>query len=371
MDAGKRLGLSAQQVLDACQSLYETHQLTTYPRSDCAYLPAAHHAQATAVLDAVARQHPALASLIARADRAARSKAWNDAKVTAHHAIIPTPAQGAARALSATEAAVYDLIARRYLAQFFPAFEYVQSELAVDLAGHRFRATGRQITAPGWKALYATPEPHEDDATAKPEQPDNPSLPPVRPGDPLDAVEVAVLEKKTQPPKPFTDAALIGAMCNVAKFVSDPAIQKILSDADGIGTPATRAAIIETLFARGYVERRKKTIVSTPTGRSFIAALPPVATTPDMTAVWEAAMRTILDGQQPLGAFLERIAVQLRQLIDHAKTQGPIAIAYTTRAPRAAGPTGARSAAPPAGRSRRTAPHATRNAPRSPRPSGR
>jgi DNA topoisomerase-3 len=326
MDAGKRLGLSAQEVLDAAQSLYETHQLLTYPRSDCPYLPEAHHAQAPAVLAAAARQVPALATLVGRADRSRRSKAWADGKVTAHHAIIPTPAAGPVRALTAHEAAVYELVSRRYLAQFFPAHEAVQTELAIHFAGATFRATGRRVVAPGWKAVLSNGAAESDDEPKAPEG-DNPSLPDVQMGDRLLAVSVSVADKKTQPPKPFTDASLIDAMCNVAKFVSDAATKKILSDADGIGTPATRAAIIETLFERGYVERVKKTVVSTPTGRALVDALPAVATTPDMTAVWEAAMRAIVERRQSLDLFLTRVEAQLRQLVEQGKARGAIAVA--------------------------------------------
>ena len=115
-------------------------------------------------------------------------------------------------------------------------------------------------------------------------------------------------------------------MCNVAKFVSHPSIKKILTEADGIGTPATRAAIVETLFERDYVVRVKKTIVSTPTGRALIQSLPEVATTPDMTAVWEAGMRAITEGQQPLDAFLGRVHAQLAQLVEQGKALGRITV---------------------------------------------
>jgi DNA topoisomerase-3 len=179
VDAGKRLGLGAAQVLDAAQSLYETHQLTTYPRSDCRYLPEEHHVQAPAVLAAAARQIPSLAPIASRADRTLRSKAWADAKVTAHHGIVPTPATAPLRVLSANEAAVYELVARRYIAQFFPSHAYVQSELGILLeSGARFRATGSQVTAPGWKGVFTQAAPETDDtATDASEEESNLVLP--------------------------------------------------------------------------------------------------------------------------------------------------------------------------------------------------
>jgi len=150
MDAARRFGMSAQAVLDACQGLYEIHRLTTYPRSDCSYLPEGHLAQATEVLAAISKQAPALATSAQKANLSLRSKAWNDKKVTAHHAIIPTPCASApAAALKDSERAVYELIARRYLAQFFPVHEYVQTKIELELGGERFTASGRRVVTVG------------------------------------------------------------------------------------------------------------------------------------------------------------------------------------------------------------------------------
>ena len=330
VDAGRRLGLSAQAVLDACQTLYETHRLATYPRSDCSHLPEAHHAQAKDVLAAVVRYAPSLGPAARGAVLTLRSKAWNDKKVSAHHAIIPTPSAGAAPAqLSDAERAVYEFIARRYLAQFYPAHEYLQTKVTLDVAGETFTVTGRQVLAAGWKALWIdapTGDTSERDQAEKSERDAAPPLPSLAQGDPVTAVDVAVGDKKTRPPKPFTDSSLIAAMCAVAKFVSSPHTKKILPETDGIGTPATRAAIIETLFERGYVTRDKRTILSTETGRALIGCLPEVATTPDMTAVWEAAMRAITDGSHSLDAFLTRIGAELGALVAQGRALGRITV---------------------------------------------
>jgi DNA topoisomerase-3 len=128
----------------------------------------------------------------------------------------------------------------------------------------------------------------------------------------------------------------MAAMCGVAKFVQSAAAKKVLSETDGIGTPATRAAIIETLFERGYVERVKRTIVSTETGRALVRSLPEVATTPDMTAVWEAALRAIAESRQTSGAFLDRVHAQLEELVAEGRALGRIAVpAAGTPTPRA------------------------------------
>jgi DNA topoisomerase-3 len=328
VEAGRRFGMSAHQVLEACQSLYEAHRLLTYPRSDCAYLPEDHHAQARDVLASVGQQAPDLRQAIGKAALTLRSKAWDDTKITAHHAIVPTPVKAAASVrLSDRERAVYDLVCRRYLAQFYPPHEYLQTRVELELGGERFAATGRQPLVAGWKVLS---DAEGDDEPPQGERGDSKDpavrLPHLARGEGLTATDVAIADKRTEPPKRFNDASLIAAMCGVAKFVRNPAIKKILTEADGIGTPATRAAIIETLFERAYIERVGRAIVSTETGRAVVASLPEVATTPDMTAMWEAAMRAITEGAHTLDGFLERVGAQLEQLVAEGRALGRIAV---------------------------------------------
>jgi DNA topoisomerase-3 len=329
VEAGKRLSMSAKAVLDVCQSLYETHRLITYPRSDCSYLPEGHHGQVREVLAAIGMHAPPFGPFARKADLSLRSKAWNDKKVTAHHAIIPTPRASPA-SMNDAERAVYALIASRYLAQFYGPHAFLQTRLELEIAGERFIATGRQTISAGWTALSADLEtfPQAEGAKGEPDaEPANTGpLPPLPAGAHVTVTAASVLNKETCPPKPFTDGSLIAAMCAIAKYVTDPGAKKILTEADGIGTPATRAAILETLFERGYVERKSKAIVSTSTGRDLIAGLPNVATTPDLTAVWEAALRAIHDGRHSLDAFLARINVQLRTLVDQGRALGRIAV---------------------------------------------
>lgn len=136
----------------------------------------------------------------------------------------------------------------------------------------------------------------------------------------------AAAEKRTQPPKPFNDASLMQAMVNIAAFVTMPEIRKVLTETDGIGTPATRPTIIETLFQRTYVERRGKSIVSTPLGRQLIVSLPDLATTPDMTALWETAMRAIVEGSETLDTFLERVNSQIQFLVRQGRAEGKLVV---------------------------------------------
>ncbi len=153
IDAAKRFGMDAKRVLDVCQGLYERHKLITYPRSDSRHLPSDHFNRAGQVREAIASTAPALAKAVSEADGKIRSKAWNDSKVDAHHAIIPTEKQGNPATLGADEAKLYGLIARQYLLQFYPPFEYNDSKVLLRIAGGLFQAKARRILKAGWKAL--------------------------------------------------------------------------------------------------------------------------------------------------------------------------------------------------------------------------
>jgi DNA topoisomerase-3 len=348
IDAGRKLGLNPKTVLDVCQALYETHRVVTYPRSDCCHLPEGHLAQAPDVLRAIGGVDPQLAVALGAADLSLRSKAWNDAKVTAHHAIIPTPRPTTPAALSKNELAIYNLIGRRYIAQFFPPFEYHQLEAELTVAGERLVATGRQPIAPGWRRLYETlkdedlSDGNDPDALAAEDYCDPHSpIPPLQPGQVLRVAKTRIVAKKTKPPRRFTAASLVQAMTGIARYVSDPRIKALLRETDGIGTPATQAAIIQRLFDRKYVEEKKRQIYSTPTARALIRALPPVATQPDMTALWESTLRKVQDGQAPLDGFLHAVRKQLGELVTRAKSAGPLNLpAVETRPCRAPGCSG-------------------------------
>jgi DNA topoisomerase-3 len=322
VDAGKRLGLGPKETLDICQALYETHRLLTYPRSDCSYLPEGQHAQAIAVLAAVATNIPPLVPAAGKADRSLRSRGWNDKKITAHHAIIPTTVARPGGELSSGERAVYELVARRYIAQFYPPFEFHETTLEIDIEGERFRASGRQLISEGWRTLIA-PLPADDKPETVEENPVGP-LPMLDRGEPITCAEVTIADRCTTAPKRFTEATLIQAMTGIARYVQDPKIKQLLRETDGIGTPATQAAIIQTLFDRRFIEKRGRQVVSTEVGRALIQILPDVATRPDMTALWEAAMRRIASGHMPLGQFLDGVVEQLDQLIGAGRARGAL-----------------------------------------------
>ena len=305
VDAARRHGLSAQRVLDVCQSLYERHQLITYPRSDCRYLPAAHHREAAKTLTSACHLDDPLRGWVEQANFGLRSKAWDDAKVGAHHALAPTGRPADMDSLNRDEANLFRLIARNVLAQFYPALETYETQAIFELLDERFKAQGREILEPGWKPLFTTRD-------------DVPALPPLTRGEPATATDASSENRETRPPEPFTDASLIKAMMNIARYVEDPAVKRTLRESDGLGTEATRAGIIETLLTRGYLVRDRKAIKATRIGHALIDSLPSAATRPERTALWEQRLSAIADNQDAPAPFLEALISDLRALLGQA-----------------------------------------------------
>ncbi|EGU39346.1 DNA topoisomerase III [Vibrio scophthalmi] len=310
IDAAKRFGMSAQQVLDTCQSLYEKHKLITYPRSDSRYLPVEHFAQAPSVCEAIANNAQELASAVRGANLSQKSKAWNDKKVDAHHAIIPTPKKATQNALSSYEMKVYQLIARQYLIQFYPAAVYAEAKLVFDIAGGKFIAKGRQLVIAGWKALMGKSD--DEDSGVD-------SVPPLEKGRVLTCREGELKQHQTEPPKHFTEATLLQAMTGIARFVADKELKKILRDTDGLGTEATRAGILDTLFKRQLLTRQGKSILSSAAGRGLVNALPDESTYPDMTAHWEHQLQAMAERNQAYQPFMSDLLARMDALMGHVK----------------------------------------------------
>ncbi len=320
--ASSRHGLSAKQTLDAAQALYETHKLATYPRTDCPYLPESQMSDARLVLAAVARVNPAVAGLAQGADLSLKSAAWNDKKITAHHAIIPTTHdQVSVDALSETEKQVYDLICRAYLCQFYPPHRYTKTVTVTECAGHEWEAKGRTQLAAGWRAVLAGQEKREDA--------DVQSLPLMKAGDQVEWTDGRIDHRQTKPPARFTDGTLIGAMSSVHKLVTDPKIRGRLKETSGLGTEATRASIIEVLVKRGFVERKGKQILSTEAGRILIAALPPALTDPGVTGLWEDALAEVAAGSRTLEDFEKQQRAFVTKRVEAAKAGAALAMPAT------------------------------------------
>lgn len=321
----RKFAWSADKALKVMQSLYETHQVLTYPRTDCQALPEEHKANVGPIaanllaLPQYAGMQPHLAS------PKVRSSVYNDAKVTAHHAIVPTLKAVDWSALSDDEKKLYDLVARHWIAAHLPDMEYLQTSITMDAGGVLLKASGRQITKEGWRVAFAkvsaqaaAEEEDEEEAGDDADQ----VLPPIKSGD-IGTVTKALLDsKKTKPPARFTEATLLRAMENVAAFVDDPAAKKTLKDTSGIGTPATRANVIETLKDRAYIVIKKKQLSPTETAFTLIDSLRKVApdyANPVMTARWEDVLEEIAGGKNLVKPFVDGIAQAVRKDVDALK----------------------------------------------------
>ncbi|WNC67954.1 DNA topoisomerase III [Thalassotalea nanhaiensis] len=321
IDAAKAFSMNAKLVLDICQGLYEKHKLITYPRSDSRYLPKDQLKQAPQIINLMAQSTLPFAEHAKNADKSIVSKAWNDKKVTAHHAIIPTEKSANNINLSSFEKNIYQLIVRQYLAQFFPAFTYEQTKLSLDISGGEFRVNCKNPQQQGWKVLFkkSSGQTNSNKQTQTNEQEEQ-TLPALNKGDILHCQRGELVEKNTQPPQSFTDATLLQAMTGIARYVTDTDIKKILKDTDGLGTEATRAGIIELLFKRGFLERQGKQIKATLVGKSLVKALPDLATKPDMTAQWEATLNAICEQKSNYQSFMTPLVSVIENMVKQASS---------------------------------------------------
>lgn len=314
--AGKRFGYEPQQVLDTAQQLYEK-KLTSYPRSDCEYLPRNQRSAVGAILQNLAASgEESLAAWARGADGKLLSRAWNDKKITAHHAIIPTTVKVNMAALTKPQQDIYFLIAQAYLAQFYPAQVYDQTKVGIRYGGEDFTANGRVVRAMGWKALYGG---READREGEPEE-GAAALPAMKRGDTVAYREGRLEEKQTKPPPRFTSATLLAAMKEIHKYVKDDEARKKLRAVSGIGTEATRAAIINDLIQRGFLkpQGKKKYLLPEPLAELLVDALPDEMTYPDKTAVWEDKLHAMAAGEGTGAAFLAEQAAFARRLCQAA-----------------------------------------------------
>ncbi len=245
-----------------------------------------------------------------------RSGAWDDAKVAAsdagHYAIIPTleATPSKVEALSPDERKVFDLIAKAFIAQFHPNHAWDSTVAIVSVEGERFKATGRKVTAVGWKAVYGQGLEKDED-----EDEDEQTLPVMAKGDPVTAEQTAIESKRTTPPSHFTEGTLVDAMENVHKFVPDSELKKKLKANAGIGTTATRTATLEILKKRGFLAPKGKWIVSTTLGRSLIDVLEPRHKDPALTALWEDQLARVNRGELTTEKFLAALVNDLQSTV--------------------------------------------------------
>ena len=317
-DANKKYGYSAKQTLSLMQSLYETHKLLTYPRTDSRYITKDVAATLPERLKAVAiGPYKDAANAILRSKPIPTKYIVNDTKVTDHHAIIPTEQYVDLNKLTREERHIYDLVVRRFLAVLSAPFEYDEMQVRITVGKHNFYTKGQAVKSAGWKALYdsslADEDDDSDDIKAQ-------SLPALSQGAPVFPKEVRISAGKTTPPARYTEASLLTAMENPTGQVDDGSLRDALKTAGGLGTPATRADIIEKLFDSFCIERRGKEIHPTSKGKQLIEIVPPDLKSAELTARWEQKLSLIAKGSADDKQFVSEMRTYATSLVNAVKT---------------------------------------------------
>lgn len=318
-DANKKYGYSAKQTLSLMQSLYETHKLLTYPRTDSRYITRDVAATLPERLRAIAiGPYKDSANAVLRSKPIQTKYIVNDAKVTDHHAIIPTEQYVDINKLSREERHIYDLVVRRFIAVLSAPFEYDEVQVKITVGKYNFYTKGQSIKSAGWKALYDSSLADDDDDS----EPDLAAqrLPALSQGAAAAVKEVRVCAGKTSPPARYTEATLLTAMENPASQVEDGRLRDALKTAGGLGTPATRADIIEKLFNSFYIERRGREIFPTSKGRQLIGIVPPDLKSAELTAKWEQQLSLIAEGKANDRKFIEEMRGYASSLVQAVKS---------------------------------------------------
>ena len=326
VDASKKFNYKPDQVMKITQELREKYRLITYNGSDCQYLNEEQHAEVGRVLKAISHTAIEFTEPVTKTDPTIKSRAFNNNNVSAHHAIIPTEAIVDLTTLSEPLRNIYLIIAQAYVAQFYPKQQYQETKISIDCAGHTFSVSSKIILKDGWTVLYKKLV--DDDA----------------PVDDFIALDLAslnqsdigicqkstVLNKETKPLPLYTMASLLIDLTRIAKYIKDPGIKKLLVDKDkdkkgehgGIGTSRTRDVIIKKLFDIGFLIEKGKKVISSSIGQQFFNALPEIATSPDMTALWHEQQLMIEQGSNTAENFINELMVFIGNQIDDLKLNG-------------------------------------------------
>ncbi|WP_071549710.1 DNA topoisomerase III [Neomoorella thermoacetica] len=316
-EANKKYGLTAQKTLDAAQALYEKHKLLTYPRTDSRHLTTALVRDTLAGRLEALTGIPAYAALVPQTLPQLGKRYVDDSKVSDHHALIPTAINPDLSKLSPVEQKVYDLVARRFLAIFYPDARYAVTRVVTTAGGESFLSQGRVELERGWKAVYGRQE--EDGAESKDEE--SQALPQLAEGEEVVVQGTEVKAKQTRPPQRYNEATLLAAMENAGRLVEDKEMADTLKAAGGIGTPATRAAIIERLIQVGYLRREKKNLLPTAKGETLIDLVPEEVKSVELTARWEEGLKEIEEGQRDCKEWLEGIKNFTTEVVRMAREQ--------------------------------------------------
>lgn len=315
-EANRRYGMTAQQTLNTAQALYEKHKLITYPRTDSRHMTEAMMETVQSRLNALkktgeyAKLVPEIRSL---------SKRFVDRKkVSDHHAIIPTEKASDISALNKNEQAIYDMVARRFMAIYYPDAKYAVTKVITAVNDENFISKGKTGLDQGWKIVYKNDSKQEKEEDTKQEEQ---VLPPLSENEEVSVQQIKTPEKETKPPKRYTEATLLAAMENAGRLVEDKEKAETLKESGGIGTPATRAAIIERLIKVGYLERQKKTLVATEKGVALINLVPEQVKSVELTASWEEGLKQIEEGQSDASLWLDGIKNFTGKVVQMAKEQ--------------------------------------------------
>ena len=312
-EANARYGFTAQKTLNLAQALYEKHKLLTYPRTDSRYLS---HDMRPKVQGILKGMPEPLRALVLSPDRAVDpgKRVYDDAKLTDHHAIIPTGRRPGT--LTADEQKLYEMVARQLIAAFYPDMEYDAMSAVTGVGEHKFLSRGRAVIAQGWQA--ANPPLRSKPKKGEEEQ----ALPQLQKGQRVPVKSAKAVAKKTTPPSPYTENTLLAAMENAGKFVENEELRRQMKER-GLGTPATRAAIIERLIAVDYVRREKKALIPTDKGIRLIAVAPEQLSSPETTGRWEKGLSDIAAGKMDPNRFMQSIRRYCAFLCQYAVTAPP------------------------------------------------
>ena len=318
-DANRMLGFTADKTLKTAQSLYEKHKALTYPRTDSRFLPPDMIPRVVQTMKLLPDGYQKyVAGALPGGKLPVSKRTIDQTKVTDHHAIIPTAKKANMSAFSEDERKLYDLVARRLLAAFYPACDYDATKIVTKAEEHLFRTTGKVIVNNGWHDVPPMENPPKAKKKSTEDGESENPLPPLQEGDTRTVRAAKIKEDKTKPPAPHTDASLLAAMETAGKELDDEELVRQMKGS-GIGTPATRAAIIERLIKVGYAQRRGKTLLATDKGVMLIDVVPQELSSPEMTGRWELALHDITDGKQDPGRFMDGIVRMSSFLVDYAR----------------------------------------------------
>lgn len=321
-DASARFGYSAKQTLNLMQSLYETHKVLTYPRTDSRYLTKDIVPTLKERMDAVSiGPYKALAQQAKRSPLNGKLSFVNDAKVSDHHAIIPTEQYVQLSALSNEERRIYDLVVRRFLAVLLPPCVYEETVIQASIEKECFTARGKRMVEKGWQEAYEDNRYDEEDEAKEEVREQN--LPLLEAGMKIGQPKISLREGKTKPPARFTEGTLLSAMENPVRYMEnrDSSLVKTIGEAGGLGTVATRADIIEKLFRSFLLEKKGNEIYLTSKARQLLKLVPADLKKPELTASWEMQLNDIAKGKKRRDVFMKEIRSYTVELIDEIKTE--------------------------------------------------